>query len=320
MKKLSGQQISHILYLVIPYIWYNKKLNQASKYIGKMKRTERTKNRKVNKFRYVVIVVCLAVFIYSAWHVGSNYYRAFKSQQAANAEAEKIQQQLEEARRRAEEEARANSENTENTENTDPVEEGDGDDYTYVLSLDELMAINGDIVGWLTVEGTNINYPVLYSYEDRGYYLDHNYLCEYDPQGAVFIENFNSRDLSDFNTIFYGHSMLNGNMFGTLHNFSHWDFFNSFGNIYFYTANATYYYQVFETATIDSRHIFTYLDNGNYESRAAYIDTIGSYTNGFIKEGYNITPEDHIITLSTCTTDEASRLVVFAVLTGVYYD
>ena len=139
-------------------------------------------------------------------------------------------------------------------------------------------------------------------------------LGEYDPQGAVYIENFNHKDMSDFDTIVYGHSMLNGNMFGTLHNFSDWNFFNSYGGIVLYTPTATYYYQVFETATIDDSHIFTYLDNGSYQSRASYVERLAGYTNGFKKDGYSISPDDHILTLSTCTTDDTKRLVVFAVL------
>ena len=282
-----------------------------------MQRVERTKNRKKNKLRYVIIFVCLGVFFYSAFHVGINYYRAYKSQKAMDEEAKKIQEQLDEAKRREEEERkRAEEAAAQNGGETDP--EGGGTEYVpFVLNFDDLLAVNSDIMGWITVDGTNINYPVLYSYTDREYYLYHNYWGAYDAQGSIFIENFNSRDLSDFNTIVYGHSMLNGNMFGTLHNFSHWDYFNNYGGITFYTPSATYHYYVFETATIDNKHILTYLDNTSYESIQNYINTISGYTSGFIRDGYTITPEDHILTLSTCTTDDSKRLVVFAVLTGI---
>ena len=172
-------------------------------------------------------------------------------------------------------------------------------------------------MGWISVDGTNINYPLLYSYTDRNFYLYHNYRAEYDSQGSIYIENFNRRDLSDFNTVVYGHSMLNGNMFGTLHNFSNWDFFYSHGNITLYTPTNTYTYEVFETATIDDTHIFTYLDNGSKDSIKKYIETLAGYNSGLKKDGYTITPDDHILTLSTCTTDDTKRLVVFAVLTNV---
>ncbi|MBQ9912173.1 MAG: class B sortase [Firmicutes bacterium] len=280
-------------------------------------RLERTKNRKKNKIRFVVIVLCMGVFLYSAWHVGSNYYRAYKSQLLAEEQARKVQEQLEEARRKAEEEQRQREEqqNQQGEENTDPGTEETYEEY--VLDFSDLVALNPDIMGWLVVDGTNIDYPVLYSYTDREFYLYHNYLGEYDVQGSIYIENYNDRGMSDFNTILYGHSMLNGNMFGTLHNFSNWDFFYNYGGITLYTADKTYYYQVFETATISDSHIFTYLHNDNAESIQNYIGTLASYDNGFKKDGYNITPEDHIITLSTCTTDSAQRLVVFAVLVGV---
>ena len=283
----------------------------------KMKRTQRTKNRKKNKFRYVVIAVCLAVFAFSSWKVGSTYYRAYLSQKAAEEEARRVQQQIDDARN--------NQQNSQDTQTADN-QEGEGDDQStyvepepFVLNFDDLHAINTDIIGWLQVYGTNINYPVLYSETDRAYYLYHNYWGEYDAQGSIFIENFNRKDLTDFDTIVYGHSMLNGNMFGTLHNFSDWNFFNSYGGIVLYTPTATYYYQVFETATIEDKHIFTYLDNNSSSSIEAYIQTLDSYTNGFRKWEYTITPQDHILTLSTCTTDDTKRLVVFAVLTGIEY-
>ena len=284
-------------------------------------RLQRTINRKKNKVRLVVVVLCLAVFGYSAYRVGINYYRAQQSQKAAEEEARKVQEQLEDARRRAEEEARkaeeerkaqeaANQQSGEET-NQEPEPE------PFVLNFDELSAINSDIMGWISVDGTNINYPLLYSYTDRNFYLYHNYRAEYDSQGSIYIENFNRRDLSDFNTVVYGHSMLNGNMFGTLHNFSNWDFFYSHGNITLYTPTNTYTYEVFETATIDDTHIFTYLDNSSKDSINKYIETLAGYNSGLKKDGYTITPEDHILTLSTCTTDDTKRLVVFAVLTNV---
>ena len=287
-----------------------------------MNRLQRTKNRKKNKVRYVVIVICLGVFCYSAFRVGSSYYRAFLSQRAAEEEARKIEQQLEEQRQREEEEARRREEEEQRQAEADQEDKDkdkdkqDAQPAPFVLNFDELLAVNSDIIGWLKVDGTNINYPVLYSDTDREFYLYHNYKREYDTQGSVYIENFNSKDLSDFNTIFYGHSMLNGNMFGTLHNFSNWNFFTSYGNIVFYTPGATYHYQVFETATIEDKHILTYLNNADQDSIKAYIKTISNY-NGFKKTEYTITPDSHIITLSTCTTDDSKRLVVFAVLTSV---
>jgi sortase B len=282
-------------------------------------RLERTKNRKKNKIRYAVIVICLAVFAYSAWHLGGNYWRAYKSQRAAEEQQKKIEQQLEEERkRREEEEKRAAEEAAKNQEdNTDGQGEENAEPEPFVLDFTELTSLNSDIMGWLVVDGTNINYPVLFSNDDRDFYLTHNYLGEYDPQGAVYIENFNHKDMSDFDTIVYGHSMLNGNMFGTLHSFSNWDFFQNYGTVTFYTPSATYHYQVFETATIGDKHILTYLDNSSTESINDYLALISGYESAFIKPGYNVTADNRILTLSTCTTDDTQRLVVFAVLVDV---
>ena len=85
----------------------------------------------------------------------------------------------------------------------------------------------------------------------------------------------------------------------------------------FYTPSATYHYQVFETATIGDKHILTYLDNGSTESINDYLALISGYESAFIKPGYNVTADNRILTLSTCTTDDTQRLVVFAVLVDV---
>ncbi len=291
-----------------------------------MRRVQRTKNRKINKARYVIIALCLAVFFYSSYHVASNFIKASKSQQMTDKEAERIQAQIEEAMRQAQEAAQQNAQNAQNqggetSESSEGSGDGTGSDSAVyvplVLNFDGLKATNPDIMGWLQVDATNINYPVLYSETDRSFYLTHNYVGAYDPQGSIFIENFNSKSMGDFNTVVYGHSMLNGNMFGTLHNYSHWDIFQNYGGVTFYTPSATYHYYIFETATIPDDHIFTYLDNSSYDSIQSYISRLNGYSNGFKRDGIYITPEDRILTLSTCTTDDSYRLVVFAVLTSV---
>ena len=143
-------------------------------------RLQRTINRKKNKVRLVVVILCLAVFGYSAYRVGINYYRAQQSQKAAEEEARKVQEQLEDARRRAEEEARKAEEERKAQEaanqqsGDESNQETEPEPEPFVLNFDELSAINSDIMGWISVDGTNINYPLLYSYTDRNFYLYHN--------------------------------------------------------------------------------------------------------------------------------------------------
>ena len=82
------------------------------------------------------------------------------------------------------------------------------------------MNLNPDVYAWIDVPGTEISYPVLQSAEDNSYYLEHTIEGEKTLPGAIYSENYNSKDFSDYNTILYGHNMRNGTMFaGPLHDF-----------------------------------------------------------------------------------------------------
>ena len=82
-----------------------------------------------------------------------------------------------------------------------------------------LLAQNEDIAGWIEVDGTAVDYPILYDNTRLLVYLNRNYLHAYTPYGSVFMLRGNSRDFSDFNTVVYGHDMAGGTMFGPLKQF-----------------------------------------------------------------------------------------------------
>lgn len=104
-----------------------------------------------------------------------------------------------------------------------------------VISFEELQDKNKDVIGWLTIYGTNIDYPLLYSSESNDFYLNHNALGEHQASGSLFLDYRNSPDFSDFNNIIHGHHMDREKMFGELDKFVDEDYFqkHEFGNIYF---------------------------------------------------------------------------------------
>ena len=114
----------------------------------------------------------------------------------------------------------------------DPELEGD-------LSLAGLRAINSDIVGWLRIDDTDINYPVLQG-KDNDYYLARNYKREWATAGSVFIDYRNTVDLSDDFTIIYGHRMSYGKMFSDITKFMERNYFNAHQTGRFYTENLAY--------------------------------------------------------------------------------
>ena len=87
--------------------------------------------------------------------------------------------------------------------------------YLETLDLGALRRTNPDVLGWISIPGTQLDYPVLQS-EDNQYYLTRTWEKQRNSAGSVFLECQLSGDFSEFNTILYGHNMKNGSMFGSL--------------------------------------------------------------------------------------------------------
>lgn len=103
------------------------------------------------------------------------------------------------------------------------------------LSFDELRAMNNDVIAWLTIYDTTIDYPVLRSPKTNDDYLSKNALGEWESSGSLFIDHNNKADFSDFNTIIYGHHMAGPAMFGQIDEFLNKDFFDKheYANLFF---------------------------------------------------------------------------------------
>ena len=183
------------------------------------------------------------------------------------------------------------------------------------INFDFLLAENEDIIGWITVDGTEIDYPILYDTTYNRYYLTHNYSGTATPYGSVFVLGENAGDYSDFNTVIYGHNMIDGHMFAQLHYFKNQDFFDNHDQIVIYTPDRKLTYQVFAAYRTNNLDIIANNDFSTEELRDQYIESI--YTNtdlGLFDREVHVTGEDRIITLSTCIWNPASRFLVQAVL------
>lgn len=210
-----------------------------------------------------------------------------------------------------------NREEMETTDQTipDPVE--------IPVDFDFLLGENEDIIGWLQVDGTTIDYPVLYDTTYNLYYLNHNFKGTNTAYGSIFVLGENANDFTDFNTVVYGHNMLDGSMFAQLHQFRKKEFFDSHGQIILYTPERKLTYQVFASYRRDNLDIIANNDFSTEELRAQYIDSIYAQTAlaNFNPE-YEVTASDRILTLSTCIGNPAYRYVVQGVLVsdepGIY--
>lgn len=202
-----------------------------------------------------------------------------------------------------------------NTEE-DPVEpqEPTGDNLViknkYIASL---LKINPDVVGYLKVKNTNVDYPVVIS-KDNVYYLKKNLYQEEDLNGWIFMDFRNSDKVLNDNTIIYGHNMYySGVMFGTLHRVLNSSWYQNPENlvISFNTMYETMDWQIFSIYTIPKTSDYLKVSFDNEIEKLDYIKMIKDRSINNFK--IDVNSDDKILTLSTCTGDNA-RLVIHAKL------
>lgn len=173
-----------------------------------------------------------------------------------------------------------------------------------------LKQTNDEVKAWIMVDGTNVNYPVVQT-DDNDFYLNHDIKKNPKASGWVFMDYRNSADLIDNNTIFYGHNLLNKTAFGSLSNaFTDKWFKNSNHYIVVRTEKVRYVYQVFSCYYINPE--IYYLQTNFYRDSdyQEFLNILKSRSN--YDFGLEVTSDDKIITLSTCTDDNKGRKVIHA--------
>ena len=158
----------------------------------------------MKKFRMAgVIFLILAVIL------GGLAVRQYLEEKNAGKEYDQIREEA--AREPEPEEEKEPEPETTETPAKEPVE--------IPIDFPSLQAQNPDVYAWIQVPGTEVDYPILQSPDDNGYYLDHDINKSEAAAGAIFTENYNTKTFEDPNTVIYGHDMKNGSMFGTLREF-----------------------------------------------------------------------------------------------------
>ena len=178
------------------------------------------------------------------------------------------------------------------------------------VSFEELKGVNQDVVAWLLVDGTNVNYPIVQS-GDNDYYLNHDITGGPKASGWTFMDFRNERDLSDNNTIFYGHNLLNRTSFGSLASvFTEKWYRNSNHYVIVRTESVRHVYQIFSCYYIEPE---VYYLTTNFYNENEYMDFLNTLkSRSKFDFGVQLSANDKIITLSTCTDDNKGRKVIHA--------
>lgn len=167
--------------------------------------------------------------------------------------------------------------------------------------FEELKEMNPDVIGWIHMYGTGIDYPLLQG-QDNDKYVQTDPKGNYSMTGSLFLDYRNSLQFNDFNSIIYGHDMAKEAMFGGLNKYAKKKYFNKhlYGSLYY--GEKTY-----------GLEVFSYFSTDAYDQQIyapAIEDTVlkNSYLNRIkdISQCYrdiSINENDHIILFSTCTSD-----------------
>ena len=189
--------------------------------------------------------------------------------------------------------------------------------FTSPVDFEKIQKDAPDVFSWLSIDGTDINYPVVFREGDNSYYLRRNIYGEYDRKGSLFIEDYNTADFTDPVTVIYGHHLSSGEMFGKLQNiYTNPETFNTHKNITVYTPEKTLIYRVFCAVPLDNSHILYYHNFNNALVFEKYFKDIYETRSlmAVFDENTVIKPGDRILMLSTCfENDYSRRYVVMAV-------
>ena len=180
------------------------------------------------------------------------------------------------------------------------------------VDFTKLKKINPDLVGWIYLPDTKINYPIVQG-SDNTYYLQHLFTKEKNRAGCIFLDSRNSSGFSDLHSILYGHHMKNIAMFSELEHYEKQSFYDAHPVVWILTPDKNYQLQLFSGyITKESANAWQLFSTSEEES-AWITETIQQ--SAFQSP---VTPKagDPIVTLSTCSYDfENARFVLHGVLT-----
>ena len=258
------------------------------------------KKKAGDVFLTIVLIAAICVFCYAAYNLYHIYTEYKKGSDEYNAIAQM-----------------AVTERDPDQDSTSESEEAAGPDGPALkapldIDFDSLRSINTDVIGWIYMEALpEISYPVVQG-EDNNFYLHQTYEKNYNFAGTIFIDYENKRDFSDCNTLVYGHNMKNGSMFGMLKKYrADETLYNTSKYFWILTPEKDYRYEIIAayTTSVNSDTYTLFKGPGKefleYEKKMfqnSEIRTDATASEANVK--------DKIVTLSTCTGNQATRFVV----------
>lgn len=249
--------------------------------------------------RYIIMLAALCVFCYSGYQLfqiymeykkGTDEYSALENQYILTemGELEQVEQ---------------------------PSEEDQLPVMVNPIDFDGLKKVNDEVIAWISVGAIEISYPVAQG-QDNDYYLHNTFEKQANIAGCIFMDFECSKDFTDPNTIIYGHNMRNESMFGRLKKFREEETFNADPFFWIFTPEKIYKYEIFSCQEVGAASETYQLQFEDKEKFQEYINS--AFERSILKRDIQVTGDDKIVTLSTCTGNASTRFLVQGKLTETY--
>lgn len=279
--------------------------------------------RKISKILFAAYLICLAGIVISSSML-IKYFADANIAQSSFEDVEKLAQLDDGEETKSDDDPLADdpdeegNEDVPGTDTDDPGQEGSpkqeskNNTNTIKRNIKALNKTNPDCIGWVYIKGTKVNYPVMCCPDEPERYLWADFYGRKSSYGTPFMD---SKCTVDSDNIFiYSHHMLNGTMFGQLHNYKKLSYWKEHKTIEFETLDGCFEYQVFACMTVYSNDQWygniNFADKDRFETAMDYVQS-----KNLIKTGIRPEYGDKLITLSTChNTSSGDRVVVLGVL------
>lgn len=249
-----------------------------------MKKTKQPKNKIISR---LITIIALSVFLYAAYGLGDVLIDYYKNRQMIS-NVQEMYYDLD----------------SEEDRNPDEIRSG----------FDELLKHNEEVVGWITMNGTQIDYPILQA-ENNTDYLTKDYNDRVTRAGSIFLDFRNEITTEDKNTVVYGHRMKDGSMFQHLTKFLDEDFLEEHQTFEYDTLYDSYEAEIFSVYNTLTDFNYIQTDFQNNEQYAGLLEKMKNKSK--FETNVEVNSDDLIITLSTCDyelDENEGRLVVHAKL------
>lgn len=262
---------------------------------------------KVPYFRWAAIIMAIISFGIAAFFAGKIYYA-----EREYAKGDSVYDALLEEAVAFEPEVPGESPEPDGISDPEETQENENE-LLPEIDFASLKEVNRDVIGWLYLPDTVINYPVVQG-KDNTYYLKHLVDGTYNSNGCLFVDHRNQQDFEDDNTLIYGHHMNSGKMFASLVKYKDQAFYDAHPECFFITEDGTYRIELFAGYTTKADSDAYQITLPGREEKIAWLKE-QFHLSDFYAD-VTVSAADHIVTFSTCAYDFANaRYVVHGKVT-----